>query len=229
MLKTKSIIFATAFALITCTSDTYAHYLWLERDGQGSAKAYFGEWVDDLHEKAGGILDRFNKPRVYLGGSTESLPIAKRNDGFDIQVQGAGDLRMIDDSIAPRPDNEKGGTTKTIYYAKAGRTESTAKMDLELVPAKANGNDFKLLLREAPLAKIEITVYGPPKWEKKLTTDDQGRITVPTPWQGRYVIEIIYFENKPGSDGEAKYDRARHISTVSFTTNSGIAWRPTLK
>jgi hypothetical protein len=25
---------------------TRAHYVWLERDGEGTARAYFGEWID---------------------------------------------------------------------------------------------------------------------------------------------------------------------------------------
>lgn len=230
MSKTKSIILATGLAAYCIgIGAANAHYLWLERDGNGPAKAYFGEWENDLHEKTGGLLDRFRKPRAFLTLSAELLPIDKRNDGFDINVKGVGDLRMVDDSIAPRPDSEKGGKTKTIYYAKAGRSETAAKLDLELVPVKANANDLTLLLRGAPVAKIEITVYGPPKWEKKLTTDDQGRIAVPTPWAGRYVIEVIHFETKPGSDGDEKFDRTRHISTVSFLVDSGIAWPAKLK
>jgi len=230
MLKAELIILAGAFAALCLGARAAdAHYLWLERDGNGPAQAYFGEWADDLHEKAGGLLDRFRKPRAFLTSPAELLPIDKRNDGFDISVKGVGDLRMVDDSIAPRPDSEKGGKTKTIYYAKAGRSESTAKLAFELMPLKANGNDYKLLLRGTPIAKTELTVYGPPKWEKKLTTDDQGQITVPTPWAGRYVIEVVYFETKPGSEGDEKFDRIRHITTVSFTTQSGIGWPAKLK
>ncbi len=225
MLKTKSIVLTATFAAFCLTAGAAnAHYLWLERDGNGPAKAYFGEWAEDLHEKAGGLLDRFRKPRAFLTSPAELLPIDKRNDGFDISVKGVGDLRMVDDSIAPRPDSEKGGVTKTIYYAKAGRSGTAAKLDVELVPVKADANEFTLLLRGAPVVKTELTVYAPPKWEKKLTTDDRGRISVPTPWAGRYVIETVYFETKPGSEGDEKFDRTRHISTVSFLVQSGIAW-----
>ena len=53
----------------------HAHYLWLERDGTGPAKAYFGEYADDLHEKAGGLLNCFKNPRAFLTSPNELLPI----------------------------------------------------------------------------------------------------------------------------------------------------------
>ena len=200
-----------------------AHYVWLEREGEGPAYAYFGEWVDDIREKAGGLLDRIKAPRAFLGESTTSLPIKRHEDKLEIVVKGQGDLRLVENSMAPRDDAEKGGRTKTIYYAKAGRSETVSKLDLELVPTEANGNRFVLLFFGSPLPKAELTIIGPPKWEKPLTTNEQGRVTLPTPWAGRYVLEVIYFEEKPGG-GDEKFDRTRHISSLSFTQQSGIKW-----
>ena len=38
--------------LILALIDTaHAHFVWLERDGDGPARAYFGEWIDDIREK----------------------------------------------------------------------------------------------------------------------------------------------------------------------------------
>jgi hypothetical protein len=39
-----------------------AHYVWLERDGEGPAYAYFGEWVDDIREKAGVCWTELSHP-----------------------------------------------------------------------------------------------------------------------------------------------------------------------
>ncbi len=49
--------------------------------------------------------------------------------------------------------------------------------------------------------KAEVTVAGPPRWEKRLTADDQGRVAVPTPWTGRYVLEVHHFDEKPRAGG----------------------------
>jgi hypothetical protein len=40
--------------LLALSENVHAHFLWLERDGDGPARAYFGEWIDDIREKTGG-------------------------------------------------------------------------------------------------------------------------------------------------------------------------------
>jgi carbon monoxide dehydrogenase subunit G len=83
---------------------------------------------------------RFKAPRAYLGASSEPLPVKRNDNNLEINVKGRGDVRFVDSSVPAREDNETGGTTKTIYYAKAGRGETAAKLDLELGPTVANGN-----------------------------------------------------------------------------------------
>jgi hypothetical protein len=143
---------------------------------------------------------------------------------LEFQVKGRGDVRLVDSSMPPREDKEKGGATKTIYYAKAGRSETAAKLDLELVPTTPNGNTLMLVFRGAPLPKAEVTLIGPPKWQKPLVTDDKGQITLPTPWAGRYVLEVTHFDEKPGASSEEKFNRSRHISSLSFVQQKGIHW-----
>lgn len=214
---------ATIFSLTLAWSQSVsAHYLWLERDGAGATRAYYGEWADDIREKTGGLLDRFKNPRVVIGAGTEPLPVKRNANHLEFATAGAGDVRLLENSVAPRDDNEKGGKTRTVYYAKHGRMDTKGNLDFELVPAAANGNNFVLMFLGAPLAKTELTIVGPPKWEKKLTTDDHGRITLPTPWAGRYVIEVIHFEAKPGTMGNESFERTRHISTLSFVQSSGL-------
>ena len=69
-------------------------------------------------------------------------------------------MRFVDSGVPAREDNEKGGTTKTIYYAKHGRSETAAKLDLELVPTASNGNMLVLIFHGAPLPKAEVTLVG---------------------------------------------------------------------
>jgi hypothetical protein len=215
-----------AILILSLINTADAHYVWLEREGEGPAYAYFGEWVDDVREKTGGLLDRIKAPRAFLGASITPLPIKRHEDKLEITASGKGDIRLVENGVPPRDDSEKGGITRTIYYAKTGRSETSAKLDLELVPTAAEGNTLVLLFYGVPLAKTEVTVIGPPKWEKHLTTDDQGRITMPTPWSGRYVLEVTHFEAKPGGSGNEKFDRTRHITSLSFVQPNGQAWSP---
>ena len=117
-----------ALFILALIDTAHAHFVWLERDGDGSARAYFGEWVDDIREKTGGLLDRFKEPRAYLGASSDLLPVKRNENNLEVQVKGRGDVRFTDSSVPPREDKEKGGITKTIYYAKAGRAETSARL-----------------------------------------------------------------------------------------------------
>jgi hypothetical protein len=168
---------SSAVLILSLINTAQAHYVWLEYDGKGTAHAYLGEWIDDIREKTGGMLDRIKAPRVFLGASTDPLPVKRNENNLETSVKGKGDLRLVENSMPAREDKEKGGRTKTIYYAKAGRSETVGKLDLELVPTEANGNIFVLLFFGSPLPKAELTIIGPPKWEKPLTTNEQGRVT----------------------------------------------------
>lgn len=77
-----------AILILSLINTAHAHYVWLERDGEGSAYAYFGEWVDDIREKAGGLLDRIKAPRAFLGASTTPLPIKRHEDKLEITATG---------------------------------------------------------------------------------------------------------------------------------------------
>jgi hypothetical protein len=131
---------------------------------------------------------------------------------------------LVEDSLSPRDDKKAGGKTKTVFHAKAGRTEVKPRLEFELVPVSAESNQFVLLFDSKPLAKTEVIVYGPPKWSKSFRTDESGRVTVETPWNGRYVIETEYIAEEPGATNGEQYDRLRHVFTLSFLASGGIAW-----
>lgn len=80
----------------------FAHYVWLERDGDGPARACLGEWIDDIREKTGGMLDRIKAPKVFLGSSTEALPVKRNDNHLEFQTKGRGDVRLVEDSMPPR-------------------------------------------------------------------------------------------------------------------------------
>src|SRR6185295_10017306 len=155
----------------------------------------------------------------------QPLQVKRNDNNLEFATQGTGDVRFVDSGVPPREDSEKGGITKTIYYAKHGRLETTAKLDLELVPTQPNGNILVIIFRGSPLAKAELTIIAPSKWEKPLTTDEQGRVTMPMPWAGRYVLELTHFDENAGGSGEENFNRTRHISSLSFTQSEGITWQ----
>ncbi len=214
---------AVAMAGAMTSAAAQAHYIWLERNG-AEVQAFFGEWEGDLREVSGGTLDRITGLKAFERDRAKPLTVTKEANHFAIKGSAKGDVRALEDR-APAEDKANGGKTKTTFQAKEGRSDTKPVFDLELVPVSPGANTFVLMLRGSPLAKSEINVFGPPKWGKEFTTDEQGKVTVPLHWVGRYVFEVIHLEQSPGGTGDGAYDRIRHVATLSFKTTKGIAWK----
>ncbi|HKQ30102.1 MAG TPA: hypothetical protein VJS66_02355, partial [Burkholderiales bacterium] len=107
----------TALLFIVATNAAQAHFVWIERDGNGPARAYFGEWDRDVREKSGGALDRIKSPQAWLGGSTQPLKIERRADHLEILASEAGDVTLTETGLAPREDKKAGGKTRTVFHA----------------------------------------------------------------------------------------------------------------
>lgn len=198
-----------------------AHAVWLEQDAAGT-RAYFGEFAEDLREPSGGRLDAIKAPRLI--GTAAAAKLSRNADHLAFAGLPAGDAWLIEDSIAPRDDKQAGGKTRSIYNARSGRASTAARLELELVPAQAESNNLTLLFRGQPLPNCDVVVIGPPRWEKTLRTDPQGRIAVPTPWAGRYVLEVKHVDAAGGELDGVKYDRTRYVATLSFSVAQGLAW-----
>ncbi|HEU0124102.1 MAG TPA: hypothetical protein VFQ91_26455 [Bryobacteraceae bacterium] len=201
-----------------------AHAVWVEKE-KGVAKAYFGEWDEDKREIAGKLLDYIRGPQAFQGSSKTSLPLTKESNHFAIPVKGTGDIRVIESTIPVNTNKNTGLKSKGIYIAKYGRTETAAASDLELVPVAANANTFRLLLRGAAAPKVQVEVVGPPRWRKSFMTDDQGQVTIETPWAGPYLLEAVHVVKGAGGEGADAYDQIRFVTTVFFENAKGISWK----
>lgn len=202
-------------ALLAVSAGAQAHYLWVERESNGTARGYYGEWQNSLVEKSGANLERIANPKAFQSDAAKTLAVSRAADHIAITgVQGKGDVRFTDMLYAePRK-------VRSFYYAKGGRQDTSAVFDLEFVPVAPGSNQFTLMFKGAPLPKAAISVYGPPKWQRELDTDEQGHVTIETPWAGRYILEAIHAEERKNPADE----QHRHVATVSFTVDRGIRW-----
>ncbi|KNE22951.1 hypothetical protein AFM18_28630 [Achromobacter spanius] len=201
-----------AIALLGSAGAAQAHFVWLERGAEGPAKVYFGEWADDVREKQDGLLGKVMvAPVVTAADGTVLKASGKGADFVEFAASGKGDVRLA------QPIQFK--ETLVKYGAKAGRTDTQAKLDLELVPTAPGANTFVLHFQGKPLAKTEVTVFGPPKWEKRFWSDENGRIEITTPWPGQYVLEAAHVEEKAGEADGKSYAKIRYVSTLSFNVN----------
>ena len=201
-----------AIALMGATGAAQAHFVWLERSAEGPAKAYFGEWADDVREKRDGLLGKIMVAPVVTGADGKALKASGEGADFlEFAAAGKGDVRLR--------QAYQFKDTLVQYGAKAGRADTEGKLDLELVPVAAGTNAFVLQFKGKPLAKTEVTVFGPPKWEKRFHSDENGRIEITTPWPGQYVLEAAHVEDKAGeADGKA-YAKIRYVSTTTFNVS----------
>lgn len=213
----------TALAL-SASGAANAHAVWIERDGDGPARAYFGEFAEGVREKTGANLDKIAAPLGWQGEPKRALALARKADHIEIATAGSGDVLLTEAGFAPREDKQRGGATKAVFYAKAGRSELRPQLDLDLVPATPTGKLFVFALRGQSLPKAQLTLVGPPGWQKPLRTDEMGQVSLPPlPWKGRYLIEARHTEEAPGEAAGQKYQRLSHVLTVSFVVTEGDA------
>lgn len=193
-----------ALALLGWTSMASAHFVWLEQAGDSKVRAYYGEWADDAREKVDGYLGKVVVEPQLNGKATK--PAAKGADYFEFDAK--GDVRLNQPALFKE--------TLLDYSARLGREDTKGQLPLEIVPSAAGSNTFVLTLEGKPLAKTEITVFGPPKWLKQYRTDEAGKFTIETPWPGQYVIEAGHTTEKKGEHDGKPFTKVRYVSTLTF-------------
>jgi hypothetical protein len=207
----KACLIALAAAL---AAPAAAHEVWVERDATGPARIYLGEPADPVPPGGDPEFHNLKSPKL-VGAPPAAVALTRRADHIEAPVAGGGDVRVRDDAVfAPWKMGEamQGG----IFYARAGRSETAGRMDLELVPVVANGDSFTLMFRGKPLPATKLTVITPDRWQKAFVTDAAGRITVPQQGAGRYLVSASHTEQAPATLGGQPVASVVHISTLTF-------------
>ncbi|NYT41406.1 DUF4198 domain-containing protein [Sphingomonas sp. R-74633] len=205
----KTLLLAAAALLIA--APVAAHEVWVEKDANGPARIYLGEPNEAVPAKGDPEFPKLQKPQLV--GATGAL--TRRDNHIEAVVAGAGDVRVRDDAVfAPWVAGE--GKQGAIFYARAGRAETSHQLDLELVPVAANGDSFTLMFRGKPLANAKLSIITPDRWQKHFTTDAEGRVTAPQLGAGRYLLSASHTEQVPAKLGGQDVASVMHISTLTF-------------
>lgn len=195
------------FALGLCSAmSVQAHMLWLERGTDQKTKAYFGEYSENAIESQQGPLKGFNTAKATQDQKEIAATV---NDQYLIYAtKGTADVRVSNDLIH--------GDMLAQFRAKAGRYSTQAVSELELVPVIANSNTFTVIFQGKPLAKQEVIIFAPNRWSKTYYSNEQGQITVETPWSGQYVIEAGRSIEQAGEYNKKTYKNRYVVATLSF-------------
>ncbi len=218
-----AIALSIGIALLASALPASAHYLWIERQGDGRARLYFGEYQDNEREKSGGRLDEIRSPRAWFvdrRGQRHELQAAKLADHFDLGRASAPAAVLAEDSGYEVKDWTRlgFGVVKPLFYARyAARGPASAgapQLTLDIVPLDAR--HLRVTFRGSPLAKAKLTVYAPNGWAQERRTDEAGEANIATPWPGQYVVEVIHLERRPGEFEGKSYENLRHRATLSI-------------
>ena len=203
----------TAVCLLFLTTSALAHNVWLERDGDGPARVYFGHVGGPL-EQRGGRLDIIKAEEVLFPQGTV-ISHARLADHIAINLRGKGDVGLVE-AMNPRKSRTAEEIVRTIFVARAGRSETRPLLALDLVPTTAEGNVFTLVSDGKPLGGVEIKVYDPAHNERTYITDAAGQVTLDTPQAGRYLVLAAQVFDLGGEVAGAGYHKTRYSLALSF-------------
>lgn len=212
------------FVLLHTLPSLQAHYLWIESEAPTEGRVYFGEFNENLREKAGGKLDE----RETLQGSLSipnhpesPLRLSKKEDHFLANFDEAEGWLLVQDLKGEVKDWSRHGIgiVKPMFYARSAIDNQMEKiqtqMPLDILPDPNDIHRLLVVFKKKPLAKAKISVYAPNLWMQELQTDDTGHVKISTPWGGRYVVEIIHKEPRTGKFQGKAYEAIRHRATFS--------------
>jgi hypothetical protein len=216
------------FGLLSLPAIAQAHYVWIESENTREARIYFGEFNEGVREKAGGRLEERAALEAWLERAQpgrEPLRLTRRSDHFSAPLaRGAGWLLARDLTSEVKDYRASDiGIVKPMFYARAAvanqaPTPLRPSLQLDILPAAGDARAFQVYFAGQPLSKAKVFVYAPNLWMQELTTDEQGRLVPKTPWPGRYVLDVVYKEARPGDFEGKHYDAVRHRMTYSFVT-----------
>lgn len=196
---------------------SYAHELWLEREGSGPVKVFLGEPDQDVIEKGETVAALAPNTRIITPDSAKQAAITAKQDHLEASIDGTGTVRVVNDQVWKPWENDKGEVTAALMHARWGRSETEAEMDLELVPVKAESDDFTLLFKGQPLADNDVMLITPENEAQPMKTDKQGRVQLSIDAPGRYILAAGHETPANGQRvAGQEVGRLYHGTTTSF-------------
>lgn len=190
-----------------------AHEVWLERDG-ATVQVYVGDKTGEAD--TGEAIAKLVATAELFGRDREkTATLTAKDDHLVGEVKTEGDVRFFTDRVWA-PWEEDNGYGAGAFHAKAGRSETEAVLDFELVPLEADGDTFTLLFEGKPLPAASVTVITPDDWEKTFKTDQAGKITLPAKGSGLYLLVAHHEASAAVEIGGKAVTKLYHVASVSF-------------
>lgn len=208
--KSLALLALSSFALAAS-----AHQVWIERDATGPAKVYVGD-VDGERDHGDDVAKLAATTQVFTKDVKQLAKLSVKPEYLEAAVTDAGDVRLINDQVWKPWKNKDGQLQAAVFNSRAGRTETNAALDFELVPVKANGNVFTLTFKGQPVADKKVTVVNPDQWTKGFKTNKDGRIEVSAKEKGRYILMSNHEVKGDYEIAGEKVQKLSYTTTLSF-------------
>lgn len=206
-----------------------AHYLWI--DAEGGNRLRFGEYEEAVHERSPGRLDEIPGPRARSGnaGAGQAVALVRQGDGFGLPAPAGGGLLVQEDAVAVKDLSRAGiGIVKPVYYARYSTSAAAQppRQRLDIVPAGETGA-VAVYFDGKPLAGSAVKIVAPNGWLQEGKTGADGRVVLPMPWRGPYIVQVVHLEPAPGEFGGQRYEALRHVATLTLAVARGArTFRP---
>lgn len=206
-----------ALSLVSAALSAQAHQLWVERDASGPVRVYVGD-ADAEHDRGEEVAKLAATTQVFTTDRAQTARLSVKDDHLEAAVAAPGDVRLFNDQVWKPWKNKDGQFQAAVFNARAGRAETRAVLDYELVPVAPHSNTFTLVFKGQPLAGKSVTVITPGKWSKGFKTDAAGRFDVPVKDKGRYVLVSAHEAEAVGNVEIAgqKVNKLGYTATLTF-------------
>ncbi|WP_246581359.1 DUF4198 domain-containing protein [Echinicola shivajiensis] len=236
MMKIKfSLLFA--LALIINMGSASAHALWIETSIKGEkgveqeVKIYYGEYAEGVIEQVSDWYSDVKDFELWLidpAGNKSILKTEAQDDHFTSSFvpEMDGVYRLQIGHSAKDLGGEylyQFNTATQISVGKAkdmGSTDDKTDLALLLIsPAQKSLKEqlsFKTYFKGTPKAGVKVVVVSPEGWTKDYESDENGEISIDTPWKGQYLIEATYTEEISGEHFGTPYEFIWRCATQSI-------------
>lgn len=197
--------------LLGFVSSAQAHEIWIERDASGPVRIYLGEPAEPIPASGDPEFPRLKSPRLL----NEHAAIERQANHLSVMVNGAGDVRLVDDSVFEPWKGDDGNLEGAEFFARAGRSETISRLELEIVPVSPEGDQFRVSSRGSALPGAKLTILAPDRSSKSLSANEQGLFSLPVMGAGRYLVTANHTVNEPRKLGGHTVDRTYLVSTLT--------------
>ncbi|MDN3671040.1 DUF4198 domain-containing protein [Echinicola jeungdonensis] len=226
-----------AIGLLLNLGQVMAHALWIETEMSGKkgyeqeVKIYYGEYEEGMIEDVADWYSDVKDFKLWLvgpNGEKTELETAAAEDHFKAkftpEMDGIYRLQISHSAKDLGGDYLYQFNTATqvcVGDSKAIELKGE-KTDLALLlttPAKKSLKkelEFKTFFKGSPKAEVKVAAVSPKGWTKEFESDENGELSIETPWKGQYIIEATYTQETSGEHHGAPYQFIWRCATQSI-------------